>query len=347
MSEEEKNIPILRIRNLKVNYRTKGGDVRAVNNINLDIIKGDSIGLVGESGCGKSTLGYSIIRLLKENGYIKEGNIFYNYKNNKFLNLRNLDNEEINKIRGNHISMIFQASQDALNPLQTIKSHLIDTLKAHNIDESLFTDKIHNILTDLEIPINRLNNYPFQFSGGMQQRISIALSLILNPQLVICDEPTTALDVLVQAKIINLLKKMKEKNNLSLVFISHDLGVIANITNKVAVMYAGQIVEFGKTRDIFKETLHPYTKGLVKSIPNLLSKKQKMSSIPGSPPDLKNPPTGCKFHPRCEFAKKLCSLEEPPIWSRNNNDHFYKCWLETPEYNKDDEFIELAILKHS
>lgn len=339
-SDKELNFglkPILSVKDLKVSYRTERTILRAVDGITFDLFSGDSLGIVGESGCGKSTLGFSIIKLLKGNGQIDSGKIYFKTKKEKYIDITSLNEDEIYKLRGNYISMVFQAAQDALNPLQSIKNHLIDTLKAHYVDKSTHKKKIETIFKELEIPISRLNDYPFQFSGGMLQRISIALALILEPELIICDEPTTALDVLVQSKILSLLKKLKEKKDLSMIFISHDLGVIADISNRVAVMYAGQIVEIASTNDIFGNPRHPYTKGLLSSVPNVLEKSKTMKSISGSPPDLKNPPQGCRFNPRCEFAKFICSEKGPILWGLENTNHFARCHIDTVEYNNSEE----------
>lgn len=330
----QKNLPIainqnrksiLRIINLDVNYYSRNSKpLRAVNNVSIDLFEGETLGLVGESGCGKSTLGFSLLRLLKSNGRIDNGQILISL-NNQYLDLTQISDNEMNLIRGNYISMIFQAAQDCLNPLQKVSAHLYDTLIAHGVDKETQYKLIEDIFSDLDIPINRLNDYPFQFSGGMQQRIAIALALILNPKIVIADEPTTALDVLVQAKIIKNLKILKEEKHLSMIFISHDLGVIAELTNRVAVMYAGELVEIGETDDIFNNSLHPYTIGLINAVPNIINEQNKIISIPGSPPDLRDPPSGCKFHPRCEFAKNICRTEPPNFVKGKGEAHYVRC----------------------
>ena len=329
--------PLLTIQDLRVYYEDKSEFVKAVDGVSMDIFPGDSIGLVGESGCGKSTLGFSIINLLKGNKRIPTGKILFRVNDKQYVDIVTLPDEYLNNLRGKYVSMVFQAAQDALNPLQNIKNHFFDTLEAHNFDKKTFVNRIKEIFGDLDIPYSRLYDYPFQFSGGMQQRLSIALALILEPKLVICDEPTTALDVLVQAKIISLLKRLKERKRLSLIFISHDLGVISQIATKVAVMYAGKLVEFGSTDEIFKNPQHPYTIGLMNSIPNILEENQTMKSIPGSPPDLKNPPTGCRFNPRCSFAKTICIKEEPEFRKINSFNHLIRCHIGTSEYEKSGE----------
>lgn len=332
--------PLLSIQDLRVYYEDRNEFVKAVDGVSLDIYSGDSIGLVGESGCGKSTLGFSIINLLKSNKKIPSGEILFRVNETQYVDIVTLPDEYLNNLRGKYVSMVFQAAQDALNPLQNIKKHFFDTLEAHNFDKKTFTSRIKEIFKDLDIPYSRLYDYPFQFSGGMQQRLSIALALILEPKLVICDEPTTALDVLVQAKIVSLLKELKERKGLSLIFISHDLGVISQIATKVAVMYAGKIVEFGPTEEIFKNPQHPYTKGLMSSIPNILQENQTMKSIPGTPPDLKNPPAGCRFNPRCSFARAICLKEEPEVRKLNSLNHITKCHIGTGKYENSGELVK-------
>lgn len=320
---------ILEIKDLYVYYDTKTKPVKAVDGVNIKLFKGDSLGLVGESGCGKSTLGFSILRLLKQNGKIRNGSIILTIEG-KRVDLSKLPDNQIAQVRGQYVSMIFQAAQDALNPLQTIKDHLYDTLEAHLATKESFNERIEKLLQELEIPKSRLDDRPFQFSGGMLQRISIALALILEPLVVIADEPTTALDVLVQARILKILKRLKEEYDLTLIFISHDLGVISEVSNKICVMYAGQIVESGLTENIFKNPKHPYTVGLLNAVPNVKQSRRKLTSIPGSPPDLINPPSGCRFHPRCPKAKKICMDVVPTFWKEEGNDVL--CHIYNPEY---------------
>ena len=325
-----KKKPVLIIKDLVVNYYSKHAkNLKAVNNVSFELHEGESLGLVGESGCGKSTLGFSLLRLLKSNGRIDNGQVLIKL-DNEYLDLTKITDKEMNVIRGNYLSMIFQAAQDCLNPLQKVDSHLYDTLNAHGIEVEKQDKLIQEIFNDLDIPLSRLNDYPFQFSGGMQQRIAIALALILDPKIVIADEPTTALDVLVQAKIIKNLKILKEERKLAMIFISHDLGVIADITNRVAVMYGGELVELGSTQDIFN-SLHPYTVGLINAVPNIMNKDYKIVSIPGSPPDLRDPPSGCKFNPRCEFVKQICRDVEPRFIKKQEPDHYVKCHKWDPE----------------
>lgn len=315
--------PLLEIKNLIVDYPTNEGNIRAVNNVSLNLYSGEVLGLVGESGCGKSTLGFSLLRLLR-GGVIRSGNIFFEGND-----LVSLSERKIRKLRGSDISMVFQASQNALNPLQRISNHFIDTLKGHNRWNPEKWEDVLNLLRRLEISESRLDDYAFQFSGGMQQRIVIALTLILNPKLIIADEPTTALDVLVQARLLQLLKEIIKEFKLTVIYITHNLGVVAEITQRVAIMYAGRILEVGDTFTIFENAAHPYTKALISAIPNVKDKtKRKMSFIPGHPPDLRNPLKGCCFADRCSFSIDICETTLPkPISLSSKNGHMVKCLM--------------------
>ncbi len=328
--ENRNNQPLLEINNLIVEYPIKEGNVRAVDEVSLSLNRGEVMGLVGESGCGKSTLGFTILKLLK-GGTVRAGEI-----NFTGTNLVSMTEEEIQKLRGPEISMIFQASQNALNPLQKVSNHFIDTLKTHNRWDDNAWQSVLALLNRLEIPESRLKDYPFQFSGGMQQRIVIALTLILNPKLIIADEPTTALDVLVQARLLEILKEIIKEYNLTVIYITHDLGVVAEITNRVAIMYAGQILEIGDTQTIFGNASHPYTKALIDAIPNVKDEeKKKMSFIPGHPPDLRNPPIACCFVDRCPYNKDICHSEKPLLLDlefKNGTQHSVKCFIYDDRY---------------
>jgi len=307
---------LLNISRLKTYFYTYRGVVRAVDDVSLSIEKGEALGLVGESGCGKSTLGLSILRLVPPPGKIVGGKIIFDGEN-----LLDKSEKEMQKIRGKRISMIFQDPMTSLNPVMKIKDHLVELIKTHEPDTSVSEalERASKFLKELGIPPERMNDYPHQFSGGMRQRIMIALALILNPDLVIADEPTTALDTIVQAQILELLKRLRDEYNMSLILITHDLSIVAELTDKIAIMYAGKIVEVADTLSFYEEPLHPYSEGLLKSIPSIELSQQKLESIPGWPPDLINPPSGCRFHPRCPYAKPICAKEEPPLVKMGEN----------------------------
>ncbi len=331
MIQNNKSQPLLEVHNLVVEYPTSKGNVRAVDHVSLTVHDGEVLGLVGESGCGKSTLGFAILRLLK-GGLIRSGEINFNGQD-----LGKLPEEEIQKIRGAEISMIFQASQNALNPLLKVSKNFVDTLKKHNRWSDESWNEVLQLLNRLEISGSRLEDYPFLFSGGMQQRIVIALALLLHPKLIIADEPTTALDVLVQARILQLFKELIEEFNLTVILITHDLGIVAEVTQRVAIMYAGQLLEVGDTFTIFERPAHPYTQALISAIPNVKDEtKKKLAYIPGHPPDLKSPLKGCRFADRCPFVIDICKSENPQfikLDSKNNIKHIVKCFKYEDKYN--------------
>jgi peptide/nickel transport system ATP-binding protein len=302
--------PILNVRDLTVEYVGLRGKVRAVNNVNLSLDKGSTLGLVGESGCGKSTLGFSILRLVPPPGRISAGQIDLGG-----VNLLNQSEENMRRIRGGQISMIFQDPMTSLDPLMKIRDHFIELFQTHEptITKEEAISRTVKLLDSLGIGGDRVDDYPHQFSGGMRQRVMIGLALALEPKLIIADEPTTALDVIVEAQVLELLKRLKEEHGLTLILITHNIGIVAEMADTIAVMYAGQVVEVGPTGDIFETPLHPYTKGLLESAPNVLHPERSMRPIPGSPPDLLNPPSGCKFHPRCPKVFEPCPFREPRL----------------------------------
>ncbi|MFX0195769.1 MAG: ABC transporter ATP-binding protein [Candidatus Hodarchaeota archaeon] len=317
--------PLLEIENLQTFFLLpSGAKVRAVDKVNLYLNRGEALGLVGESGCGKSTLGFSILRLVPDPGKIVGGKILLDGEN-----LLEKSENEMREIRGTRIAMIFQDPLTSLNPVMRVDKHLIETILSHQeISEEEALDRTRKILETLAISEERLTDYPHQFSGGMKQRIMIALSLVLNPDLVVADEPTTALDVIVQAHILDLLRDLKDSLDLSFILITHDLSVVAELTDRIAVMYAGKLAEVAEATTLYGEPLHPYTQGLLASIPNIQATSLDLQSIPGMPPDLINPPTGCRFHPRCPRAMEVCSQKEPEPFQVNSN-HTVHCWLYT------------------
>ena len=313
---------ILEIENLSVQFPINIGTVRAVNRVNLKLRQGEVMGLVGESGCGKSTLGFSILRLLRPPGRIVEGSILYHGQDIVQMNQR-----ELLALRGKRIAMIFQDPLTSLNPLFRIDQQFIETLETHEkgIGKKEAFARAEKMLESLGIAPDRLLEYPHQMSGGMRQRIMIGMGLILNPDFLIADEPTTALDVIVEAQFLDLLNELRNQFNLTIILITHNLGNVAQLADRITVMYGGSIAEVGVADDIFQEPLHPYTQGLLASIPNIKLDQPKLETMPGSPPDLVNPPAGCVFHPRCPRAMDICQNERPEMISKN--DHLVACWL--------------------
>jgi len=313
-----------------VRYRTEKGFVRAVENVSFDLEKGETLGLVGESGCGKSTLGFAIMKLLPE-GTIVEGSIKVDG-----IDVSSLSNEEMRKIRGSKVSMIFQDPMTSLNPILRIGDHFVEMILTHRPDlsEEEARELAASALEDVGINRNRLRDYPFQFSGGMRQRVMIALSIVLNPAVLIADEPTTSLDVIVQAQIMELLEKLSREHSTSMILITHDMGLVAEAADRIGVMYAGHLVELATKERIFTEPLHPYTVALLESIPNTDINDRELKYIPGSPPDLSNPPKGCRFAPRCEKAMKICREKEPPEFEVDGTR--VKCWLYGGDRNGSD-----------
>jgi len=293
---------------LRVYYYTRDGVVMAVDNVDLFMKQGETIGLVGESGSGKSTLGQAILRLVPPPGRIIGGKIIFDG-----LNLMKLSEEEMRRIRGKRISMVFQDPMTSLDPLMRIGDHIVETIMAHdNLTRKEAEEKAMKLLEQVGIRSERFMDYPHQFSGGMRQRVGIALALALNPDLVIADEPTSSLDVIVQFQILDLMKELKDLYGMGMILITHDISIVPGIADKVALMYAGQLVEFADVKSFFNEPLHPYGKALLESIPNIQYSDQKLKYIPGNPPDLINPPKGCRFSPRCPYATERCREEEPP-----------------------------------
>jgi len=299
---------LLSIQKLTTEYHTDENVIHAVNQLSLSLKKGGSLGLVGESGAGKTTTAYSIMGLLpKLTGKIAEGNIIFEGRD-----LTRLPEEEMRNIRGSEISMIFQDPMTSLNPILTVGDQIAEVLEIHGTtDKHEALAKAGNMLEMVGIPRERMNEYPHQFSGGMKQRVIIAIAIACNPKLLIADEPTTALDVTIQAQVLRMIRDLKEKLNTSLILISHNLGVVAQVCENVAVMYAGRIVEYGPLREVFAHPLHPYTEGLLNSIPRLEVDAKRLSPISGMMPDPSVLPVGCIFKPRCPYAAPECSEKAP------------------------------------
>ncbi|SLM18093.1 oligopeptide transporter subunit; ATP-binding component of ABC superfamily [uncultured spirochete] len=306
---------LLSIRDLTTQYITDENIIHAVNGINLELKTGGSVGLVGESGAGKTTTAYSIMGLLpKLTGKIVEGNIFFQGKD-----LTTIPEDEMRKIRGNQISMIFQDPMTSLNPILTAGDQIAEVLEIHGTaDKEEALAKAGDMLEMVGIPRERMHEYPHQFSGGMKQRVIIAIALACDPKLLIADEPTTALDVTIQAQVLRMIKELKTKLNTGLILISHNLGVVAQICENVAIMYAGKIIEYGPLRQVFENPLHPYTEGLLNSIPRIELDKTRLSPIRGTMPDPSIVPQGCIFRPRCPYAEDICATKAPHITEKSN-----------------------------
>ena len=301
---------LLEIKDLVVKFHTMDDTVHAVNGVNLNIDAGETLGLVGETGAGKTTTALAILNLIQSPpGKIENGEIIFDGKN-----VLEMSDAELHAMRGSDVSMIFQDPMTALNPIFRVESQIAEVIKIHeDVTKSEAIEKARKMLELVGIPAERGVEYPHQFSGGMKQRVVIAMALACNPKLLIADEPTTALDVTIQAQVLDMMKDLKVKLNSAMMLITHDLGVVAEICDKVAIMYAGEIVEYGTLEEIFEQTAHPYTIGLFNSLPSLEADVERLKPISGLMPDPANLPEGCKFHPRCPYATELCAKEVPTV----------------------------------
>ncbi|MEN1761453.1 ABC transporter ATP-binding protein [Anoxynatronum sibiricum] len=311
---------LLRVENLKTYFHISQGIVKAVDDVSFTLAYGQCLGLVGESGCGKTTTALSINRLLPPEGKIQSGNIYL-----EAVNLTALSDDEIRKRRWKEISMIFQGAMNALNPVMKIGEQIAEAVVLHQqVSHQQAWGRAKELFELVELEPDRISGYPHEFSGGMKQRAMIAMALACDPKLVIGDEPTTALDVMVQAQILNLLDKLRQNLNMGLILITHDLSILGETCDRIAVMYAGKIVEMGSTEDIYHEHMHPYTYRLLRAFPHIRGPKQMPEPIMGTPPDLIRPPSGCRFHPRCDYAKEICREEEPGMTAAGDG-HAYAC----------------------
>lgn len=320
---------LLQVDELCTSFFTHAGEVKAVRGISFDVDAGEAVGLVGESGCGKSVTMLSMLGLLADTGKVKSGRALFNGRD-----LIKLSNSEMLNIRGNEISMIFQDPMTSLNPLYTIGNQLAEPMLKHKkFTRSQAKQRAVELLRLVGIPEaeSRLSHYPHEFSGGMRQRVMIAMALTCDPKLLIADEPTTALDVTIQAQILDLMKELRDKINTSIILITHDLGVVADLCRRINVMYGGIIVETGTRRDIFYRPSHPYTWGLLESVPNPNNEfRERLKPIDGQPPDLIKPPGGCPFAPRCKYTMKICEIKQPPLFEISEG-HKAACWLNHPD----------------
>jgi len=317
---------LLDVQNLTTYYTIGRGSVKAVEGISFQLEKGEAMGLVGESGCGKTTAALSLLRILPYNGRIVTGKIVF-----KGTDIVQLSEDKLRKeIRWKGISLIFQGAMNALNPVYRIEEQIVEAIQLHesNVKKKEARERVGKLLEMVGVDKSRARNYPHEFSGGMRQRAMIAMALSSNPDIVIADEPGTALDVIVQAQVLKLLDELKKRLDLALLMITHDLSLVAEVCEKLAVMYAGNMAEYGNVLNLFKKPLHPYTQDLIGAFPNIHSAKRLMISIPGSPPDLLSPPSGCRFHPRCKYAMDICKKERPELKKVAEN-HYVACHLAT------------------
>lgn len=327
-TSEQKRMPLIDVRNLKVYFKIQKGYVKAVDNVSWELYEGETLGLVGESGCGKTTTAFAIMGLLPYNGFIMDGEILYNGRVivekfpefKKELTQRQLEqlvkkqDQLLRPFRWKEISIIFQSAMNAFNPVKRVGDQIVEAIMTHEkMPRAQAKEKVKTLYRQVGLDPSRVTGYPHEYSGGMKQRAMIAMALACDPKVVIADEPTTALDVIMQERILKEIKNLQKIRKLSMIIISHDISVVAETAQRIAIMYAGKIVEYGDIVGIFKRTAHPYTLGLLNAFPSIIGQKKRLEAIPGSPPDLLNPPTGCRFHPRCKYAQDICMTTEPQL----------------------------------
>ena len=316
-------LPLVTVDALTVEYWTRRGKLRAVDNVSFSLGKAETLGVVGESGSGKSTLGLSLIGLVPFPGRVTKGQVVL-----EGTEVLKMQKNDLRNLRGTKVCYVFQDPMTSLNPVKKIGAHFVELIQTHQpkVTKEEALERAKKLLSDVGIQPERINDYPHQLSGGMRQRIMIALAIALSPRVVIADEPTTALDVIVQAKILDLLNTFRDAYGMALILITHDLSIVMERSNRIIVMYAGQIVEYAPSKEIYSNPQHPYSKGLLKSIPNIELAEQKLEAIPGSPPDLLSLPIGCHFNPRCSYAFERCRKEVPPLF-KTGSEHFVRCFL--------------------
>ena len=313
---------VLDVRNLTMHYMTRKGPVFAVDGVSFAVKRGESVGLVGESGCGKTSIGISLLKLLPDNAEIKRGQILLNS-----TDLVPLSEDEVRKFRWRRISMVFQAAMNALNPVYTVEEQILEAMRQHmkHMSDEEMSAKVDALFELVGLDPDFKDQYPHQYSGGMRQRAVIAMALSCDPDIIIADEPTTALDVIVQDALLKRIREIQEQLYMAMIYISHDIAVIAEVSDRVGVMYAGRMAEMASTEDIFHRPIHPYTMGLMSAFPSIVGEKTELVQLPGEPPDLLNPPPGCRFHPRCPYATEICR-EQAPEFKDYGDNHFVACW---------------------
>lgn len=319
----EQSKPLVVVRDLEVEYRTKRGTVKAVDEVSFDIFPHEVFGLAGESGCGKSTIAHAVTRILRPPAYITGGSITF-----KGEDVLGMDADTLRDFRWKHMSIVFQSAMNSLNPVLTVGTQIIDSLQAHiPITKDEARQRAEDLLRTVGIDVRRIDSYPHQLSGGMRQRAVIAIALALRPELIIMDEPTTALDVVVQKQILKEIRDLKEQFGFSILFITHDLSLLVEFTDRIGIMYAGELAEVGPSKRLFRNPVHPYTVRLMNSFPTISGERQQLLGIPGSPPDLVTPPPGCRFHPRCDLMiRDVCDVSKPVLQEVEAR-HFGACHL--------------------
>ena len=313
---------LLRVENLTMHYTTRAGEVSAVDDVSFTLDKGASMGLVGESGCGKTSIAATILKLLPENAEILGGHIYLDGSD-----LAAMSENEIRKVRWRHISMVFQAAMNSLNPVYKVGDQIVEALETHlpQLSSQETRKRVEDLFRLVGLDPKLAEQYPHEYSGGMRQRAVIAMALACHPDLIIADEPTTALDVIVQDSLLREMTELQKQLGMAMIYISHDIAVIAEVSDRIGVMYAGKLVEFGDTEEIFHHPIHPYTQGLLSSFPSIIGPKRELVTLAGEPPDLINPPSGCRFHPRCTYATDVCT-EKVPVYEEHRPGHFAACW---------------------
>jgi peptide/nickel transport system ATP-binding protein len=313
--------PMLKVDELTMYYLTRQGGVKAVDGVSFDLARGQSLGLVGESGCGKTSVAISLMRLLPDHARVMRGQILLNGQD-----LVRMTDEEVRRYRWRRIAMVFQAAMNTLDPVYRVGDQIIEAIETHGLahNREKARERVTRLFRMVGLAPQLVDRYPHEFSGGMRQRAVIAMALSCEPDVIVADEPTTALDVIVQDRILRELKSIQQQLDMSLIYITHDIAVVAEVTDRIGIMYAGKLVELGDTAEVFRSPIHPYTAALMSSFPSIKGEKLPLASLPGEPPNLIDPPTGCRFHPRCPYATDICRREEPPIVG--SSEHWAACW---------------------